>query len=120
MPQLSEEQLQKEKERVFAPLLRGGNFDGVSAIAMRERLQRLMDEYAGGVSQFYRTNEERLDYAISNIKMLQSQFQFLYAANLHELLQCLETMDRVDVAEAVCYHLKERKETRWEGWADTV
>lgn len=116
LPQLSEEQLQKEKERVFAPLLRGGNFDGVSAIAMRERLQRLMDEYAGGVSQFYRTNEERLDYAISNIKMLQSQFQFLYAANLHELLQCLETMDRVDVAEAVCYHLKERKETRWEGW----
>ena len=37
-------------------------------------LQRLMDEYAGGVSQFYRTNEERLDYALKHNARLQSQF----------------------------------------------
>jgi len=31
-------------------------------------------------------------------------------------MQANETMDRVDVAEAVCHHLKARKETRWQGW----
>ena len=116
LPELSEDEIRREKERVFAPLLRGPDFDGVKAISMRERLQRLMDEYAGGVSQFYRTNEERLDYALRHIKMLQEQFRYLHAEDLHDLLQCLETMDRVDVAEAVCHHLKARRETRWEGW----
>ncbi|MCK9264563.1 MAG: FAD-binding protein [Deltaproteobacteria bacterium] len=115
-PALDEQQVAAEKERIYAPLMRGGDFDGVSPREMKERLQRLMDEYAGGYSQFYRTNEERLDYALKHIKMLQDQFRFLKAADLHELMQANETMDRVDVAEAVVHHLKARKETRWAGW----
>ena len=101
---------------MFAPLLRGKDYDGVTPTEMKERLQRLMDEYAGGSSQFYRTNEERLDYALRHIKMLQSQFAYLKAADLHDLMQANETMDRVDVAEAVVHHLKARRETRWAGW----
>lgn len=31
-------------------------------------------------------------------------------------MQAMETIDRVDVAEAVVHHLKARKETRWAGW----
>ena len=27
-----------------------------------------------------------------------------------------EVIDRLDVAEVVCHHLKSRKETRWQGW----
>lgn len=111
-----QEQVNAEKERVFGPLLRGDDFDGVTPLEMRERLQRLMDEYAGGTTQFYRTNEERLDYAIKHIKILQDQFKYLKAVDLHDLMHANETMDRVDVAEAVCHHLKARKETRWEGW----
>jgi len=110
------EQIEAEKARVFAPLLRGADYDGVSPREMKDRLQRLMDEYAGGTSQFYRTNEERLDYALKHIAMLQSQFQYLKAADLHELMEANETMDRVDVSEAVVHHLKARKETRWAGW----
>jgi adenylylsulfate reductase, subunit A len=109
-------QVEAEKTRVFAPLLRGADFDGVSPREMKERLQRLMDEYAGGTSQFYRTNEERLDYALKHIAMLQEQFKFLKAADLHELMEANETMDRVDVSEAVVHHLKARRETRWAGW----
>jgi adenylylsulfate reductase subunit A len=116
LPELDLSQVETEKARVFAPLLRGADFDGVSPLEMRERLQRLMDEYAGGTSQFYRTNEERLDYALKHIKMLQDQFQYLYAQDLHDLMLANETMDRVDVSEAVCHHLKARKETRWAGW----
>ena len=110
------DQVEAEKARVFAPLLRGADFDGVTPREMKERLQRLMDEYAGGTSQFYRTNEERLDYALKHIAMLQDQFTYLKAADLHELMEAAETMDRVDVAEAVVHHLKARKETRWAGW----
>ncbi len=108
--------IEEEKERVFSPLLRGGSPDGIKPAQMKERLQYLMDEYAGGVSQFYRTTEERLDYALQHIALLQQQFVYLWAVDLHELMEANETMDRVDVAEAVVHHLKARKETRWVGW----
>lgn len=116
LPELDMDQVNSEKERIFMPLMRDKAFEGVSSLEMKERLQRLMDEYAGGTSQYYRTNEERLDYALKHIKMLRSQFQYLKAKDLHDLMQASETMDRVDVAEAVCHHLKARKETRWQGW----
>ncbi len=116
LPELDRDQVRAEIERVYAPLLRGADFDGIAPRAMKDRLQRLMDEYAGGSSQFYRTNEERLDYALRHIAILQDQFRYLKAGDLHELMQANETMDRVDVAEAVVHHLKGRKETRWAGW----
>jgi adenylylsulfate reductase subunit A len=112
----TQEQVEKEKERVFAPLLRGPDFDGVSPLEMEERMQRLMDEYAGGTSQFYRTNEERLDYALKHLHMLRDQTRYLYAQDLHDLMSAHEVIDRLDVAETLVNHLKFRKETRWAGW----
>jgi adenylylsulfate reductase subunit A len=116
LPNLDSGLVAKEKERVFAPLLRGPEFDGVSPLEMEERMQRLMDEYAGGISQFYRTNEERLDYALKHLKMLESQTQYLYAKDLHDLMSAHEVLDRLVVAEVLVNHLKFRKETRWPGW----
>lgn len=115
LPPLDEAQVKGEMERVYAPLL-SRDEEGIRPVEMKERLQRLMDEYAGGISQFYRTNEERLDYALRHIAVLQSQFRYLRATDSHELMQAMETIDRVDVAEAVVHHLKARKETRWAGW----
>lgn len=116
LPPLDQMQIEQERERVFAPLLRGREFDGVSPVEMEERLQRLMDEYAGGTSQFYRTNEERLDYALKHLEMLQAQSGFLYAQDLHDLMSAHEVMERLTVAEVLVRHLKARKETRWQGW----
>lgn len=116
LPPLDTKQVEKEKERVFSPLLRGPEFDGVNSIEMEERMQRLMDEYAGGIHQFYRMNEERLDHALKNIKMLQDQTKYLYAKDLHSLMSGHEVIDRLDVAEVLVHHLKHRKETRWPGW----
>lgn len=115
VPEIDAAQIAQEKERVYTPLLTREE-EGVSPLEMKERLQRLMDEYAGGSSQFYRVNEQQLDYALRHIKILQSQFKHLRANDLHDLMQANETMDRVDVAEAVVHHLKARKETRWAGW----
>jgi adenylylsulfate reductase subunit A len=116
LPPLDGAQVEAEKQRVFAPLLREPEFDGVTSVEMEERMQRLMDEYAGGVSQFYRTNEERLDYALKHIKMLREQTCYLFARDLHELMSVHEVIDRLDVAEVLVHHLKFRKETRWPGW----
>ncbi len=116
LSELDQDQVDREKERVFAPLLRGGDFDGVRAIEMEERMQRLMDEYAGGTSQFYRTNEERLDYALKHLNILRDQVKFLKAEDLHDLMLVHEVIDRIEVAEVVVHHLKFRKETRWQGW----
>jgi len=116
LPPLDSAQAQAEKNRVFAPLLRGQAFDGVKPIEMEERMQRLMDEYAGGTTQFYRTNEERLDYALKHLKMLKDQVHLLKASDLHDLMCAHEVMDRLDVAEVLVNHLKFRKETRWKGW----
>ena len=116
LPPLDLQQVEREKSRVFAPLLRGPEFDGITPLEMEERLQRLMDEYAGGTSQFYRTNEERLDYALKHLKMLQGQSDFLVADDLHDLMMAHEVLERLTVAEALVQHLKFRKETRWQGW----
>ncbi len=115
-PVIDPARTQKEKERVFAPFLRGREFDGVAAVEMEERMQRLMDEYAGGVHQFYRLNEERLNHALRHIKKLQEQTRFLYGEHLHDLLSAHEVIDRLDVAEVLLQHLLFRKETRWPGW----
>ncbi len=83
---------------------------------MEERLQRLMDEYTGGVGQFFRCNEEQLNYALKHIGMLREQIGKLFATSLHELVLVHDVIDRLDVAEIVALHLRERRETRWAGW----
>jgi adenylylsulfate reductase subunit A len=110
-------QVEGEKARIFGPGLRDEEFDGIKPEEIKERLQRLMDEYAGGTSQFYRCNEEQLDYALKHIKLLREQaHEYMEATTLHELMAAHEVLDRIDVAEIVCHHLKGRKETRWNGW----
>lgn len=116
LPSLDVEQVAAEKKRVFAPLLADQESDGIRPLEMEERMQRLMDEYAGGTTQFYRTNEERLDYALRHLKMLKSQVPLITATNLHELMSAHEVIDRLDVCEVLVHHLKFRKETRWQGW----
>ncbi|MEK6693700.1 MAG: adenylyl-sulfate reductase subunit alpha [Nitrospirota bacterium] len=127
-----EGQIDAEKQRVFSPLFRGlgmetrynipagqdprWQYDGVTPEEMEERLQRLMDEYAGGVGQFFRCNEKQLNYAIKHIGMMKKQVDKLFAIDLHTLMLVHDVIDRLDVSEVVVMHLRERRETRWPGW----
>lgn len=129
---LDQAQVAAEKERVFSPLLRGSTmepkytfsagldprwqYDGVTPEEMEERLQRLMDEYAGGVGQFFKCNEQQLDYALKHIRIMRKQLNKLFATSLHDLVLVHDVVDRLDVAEVVVMHLKQRKESRWPGW----
>jgi adenylylsulfate reductase subunit A len=48
--------------------------------------------------------------------MLMGQTNLLHAHDLHQLMLAHEVIDRLDVAEVLCHHLKHRRETRWPGW----
>jgi len=114
---LSDQQLAAEMVRIFAPAFRqAAEGDGVTPREMEERMQRLMDEYAGGVHQFFRMNREGLEYALKNVRILKDQTRYLIARDLHELMECHEVIDRLDVAEVLLHHLMYREETRWPGW----
>lgn len=114
---VNKQEIEAEKERVFKPALRKANVgDGVKPGEMEERLQRLMDEYAGGVHQFFRMNRESLEYALRHLKILKDQTKYLVASDLHELMEAHEVIDRIDVAEVLVHHLLYREETRWSGW----
>ena len=91
-------------------------YDGVTPEEMEERFQRLMDEYAGGVGQFFKFNEEQLNHALKHIRMMRDQVNRLFATDLHDLVLVHDVIDRLDVAEVVVMHLRERRETRWPGW----
>jgi adenylylsulfate reductase, subunit A len=81
-----------------------------------QRLEKTMDEYAGGVSTDYITNETMLNRALDNLTALRADLSHLGAADLHELQRAWELVHRVWTAEAVVRHTLHRKETRWPGY----
>ena len=80
------------------------------------RLQKIMDEYAGGTSAWYTTNGPTLERGIQLIEMLREDLSHLGARNLHELMRCWEVVHRTWVGESHMRHLLYRKETRWPGY----
>lgn len=117
VPRIDSEAGERLHARVFAPLERFERVgDGVAPCEMEERLQKIMDEYAGGISTFYEMNEERLLVAMKQVGKLKKQFEYLVAGDLHELMNAHEVIDRVDVSEVLVSHLIHRKETRWPGY----
>ena len=109
-PSIDEESVKKEQARVEAP---GKRKDGVPPQEMEERLQKIMDEYAGGLSTQYELNEERLMAGRALLRDLKTSASYLKAENYHELVSCMEVVDRIDVARVVVEHLLHRRETRW-------
>jgi len=101
-------------ERIYRPYRRFRDGQpGVAAAEMEERLQKIMDEYAGGISKFYEVNQAELAVARRLLERLEDQVEYLIAGDWHELLQCHEVIDRVTVARQLVEHLDYRKETRW-------
>ncbi len=80
------------------------------------RLQKLMDEYAGGVTAQFTTSEANLKKALELIALLKEDSQKLGARNLHELMRCWENVHRTYQAEAHVRAILFREETRWPGY----
>ncbi|MEJ2717388.1 MAG: adenylyl-sulfate reductase subunit alpha [Deltaproteobacteria bacterium] len=80
------------------------------------RLQKIMDEYAGGVSAGFKTNKPKLDRALELLGWLKEDSEKLAAENLHELMRCHENIQRMYQAEAHVRTILFREETRWPGY----
>ncbi len=80
------------------------------------RLQKIMDEYAGGVSAQFITNKASLEKALELLAMLKEDSDKLGASNLHELMRCWENTQRMWQAEAHVRTMLFREETRWPGY----
>jgi adenylylsulfate reductase subunit A len=80
------------------------------------RLQKIMDEYVGGVSTLYQTNGHMLAVAEQKLEVLKQDAHRVRAKDLHELLRCWEHHHRILTAEAHLTHVKFREETRYPGF----
>lgn len=83
-----------------------------------QRLQDIMDIYAGGISQAYKYTEESLGVAKSKLQTLAKDVERLQVNTLHELSYLYELLDRIVVARALVAHLGGRKETRWHSFGE--
>jgi adenylylsulfate reductase subunit A len=119
--QLDEKDLQTEVARTYKPHnLYNDKKDGIFPQEMETKLQKLMDEYAGGIYTFYELHERRLEIARRQLLELRKDGKMLLARDFHELNLCHEVLDRIDVAEVVIAHLLMRKETRWPGYQSRI
>ncbi len=80
------------------------------------RLQKIMDEYAGGVSTQFTTNKELLVKGLELLDFLREDSEKLAASDLHELMRCWENIHRMWQAEAHVRTILFREETRWPGY----
>ncbi len=81
-----------------------------------QRLQKLMDEYAGGVAAQFATSKANLDRALELLAMLKEDSEKLGANEMHDLMRCWENKHRMYQAEAHVRSMLFREETRWPGY----
>ncbi|MCX7013000.1 MAG: adenylyl-sulfate reductase subunit alpha [Candidatus Sumerlaeota bacterium] len=80
------------------------------------RLQKIMDEYAGGVSSQFTTSQKQLERGLELLGFLKEDSAKLAAEDLHELMRCWENVHRMWQAEAHVRTVLFREETRWPGY----
>ncbi len=125
--EISEEQIAELKERVLKPLT---IFDEHHAYTNDEdvnphyvkpkmfmfRLQKIMDEYAGGASVGFKTSEALLVKGLEYLEFMKEDSEKLAASDLNELMRCWENVHRMWQAESHIRTVLFREETRWPGY----
>ena len=80
---------------------------------LEEAMQKVMDEYAGGIGSSYQYNEKQLHQADDKILQIEELAENLKASDMHELMFVYELKERLTVCRTLIAHLLDRKETRW-------
>ena len=80
---------------------------------LEEAMQKVMDEYAGGIATGYQYNENQLQLADEKIDQIIALAEHIGAKDMHELLFACELKERLVVCKSLIAHLRGRKETRW-------
>ncbi len=125
--QVSDKQIAERKVQIYKPLetytvgrneIVGGSVSPSYILPMPglQRLQKLMDEYCGGVTVNYMTNDKLLTMGLKKIKILEEDLEKVAAEDIHQLLRAWELKHRHRTSESVFHHTLFRKETRWPGY----
>lgn len=126
-PQVSDATIEAMKKTILAPMDRYEEFAKLSSDPdinpnfmkpkmFMFRLQKIMDEYCGGVSAQFTTNKHLLERGLELLGMMKEDSEKLAAADLHELLRAWENTHRLWIAESHLRHVMFREESRWPGY----
>ncbi|GMQ91107.1 MAG: adenylyl-sulfate reductase subunit alpha [Gammaproteobacteria bacterium] len=124
---VSEKQYQDLKKVIFQPMenYQVGRNEIVAGtvspsyllpIHALQRLQKIMDEYIGGIGSNYMTNEPLLTRGIELLNILEEDLEHIGAEDYHQLMRTWELKHRAITSLSVAHHTLYRKETRWPGY----
>jgi len=126
-PNVDAAKVEELKKTILAPLERFEEFKNYTSDpdinpnylkpkSFMFRLQKIMDEYAGGVSVHFKTSKENLERGLELLDFLREDGEKLGAEGYHELMRCWENIHRMWQAEAHIRTIMFREETRWPGY----
>ncbi len=124
---VTEQQFEVLRETIYKPLetykvgrneIVGGTVSPSYILPIQglHRLEKLMDEYCGGITVNYMTNEPLLLRGLDLMKTLHEDLEYLGAEDLHQLQRAWELKHRAIASECVLQHTLFRQETRWPGY----
>jgi adenylylsulfate reductase subunit A len=127
VPEIPEERISELREMVFRPLETYNdhrdyandpdvNPHFIKPKMFMFRLQKIMDEYAGGASVGFRTSEALLNKGLEFMQFMKEDAEKLAAADPNELMRCWENVHRMWQAESHIRTMLFREETRWPGY----
>ena len=88
----------------------------ISPIQGLQRLQRIMDEYVGGIATNYMTNANMLKRGLELLAWLEEDLENVGAEDYHQLMRAWELKHRALTSQCVTEHTMFREETRWPGY----
>ncbi len=113
-----EEKTEEKRKEYESYLTREENLITIEQV--EETMQKIMDQYAGGIGTDYQYNESRLVLADEKIRSLMDTCSQLAAQDMDDLLRIYEIRERLIVCRVVIAHLLARKETRWHSFAENM
>lgn len=120
---LLQEQSEEKKKEYERRLSRSGIRRENAAYSPRQletAMQKIMDEYAGGIRTDYRYSAAGLEVADGKIADLCRLLDDACIEDTYDLLSCYEVRERLTVARVLIAHLRARKETRWHGFQENA
>ncbi|MFH2096560.1 MAG: adenylylsulfate reductase subunit alpha, partial [Bacteroidota bacterium] len=127
LPTVDDQKIQELKERILKPLAvfethkNYANDENVNPNFIKPkmfmfRLQKIMDEYAGGASVGFKTSKILLEKGLQYLQYMREDAEKLAASDLNELMRCWENVHRMWQAESHIRTILFREETRWPGY----
>ena len=125
--QVSEKQIEDRRKEIYQPMenyevgrneIVGGTVSPSYILPIHglQRLEKIMDEYVGGIGVNYMTNEPLLLRGLHLLATLHEDLEHIGAEDLHQLQRAWELKHRAITSECVTQHTLFRKETRWPGY----